>query len=346
MAKKDKDSIVDPEAVDPFVGSEDDDLMDMKYVQDEKTVAMDTHPPETKEEADLIAERAVAEAEKEKDEPEEEEEKEPEAKEEEKEDGEEADEEKESEAEAEVLDGELQIPKDRFDEVNERMKNAEGEVKSLKAQLEIVVEEKTPEPEPDPYDFASKEKEAMDALLEGDQDKYAEIRSEIRVAERDETLREARKISAQGDSELQETLTFEEAGAVIEGDYPQFVESSESYDSVAREEMLDLFVGYAKSGRYTRVQALQRAADKAAKMYGLTAVSAQEKEIDDPKKVVDIKTGDPKKKAEAANNQPPIMETTHGGKSEEPKIDVPSMSDEEFDALPETTKSRLRGDVV
>ena len=186
----------------------------------------------------------------------------------------------------------------------------------------------------------------MDALLEGDSKKYTAIRNEIRSAERDETLREAKRIASQGDTELQETMTFDEIGAQIEQDYPQFVENSDSFESEAREEMLDLYVGYAKSGIYTRAQALQRAADKAAKIHGLDK-SGETKEvvIDDPKKVVDIKSVDAKKKAAAANAQPPTMESRAEGTSEEPRVDVGSMSDEEFDAMPEATKRRLRGDV-
>jgi len=336
MGKKNQDDMENLEVVDPYVGGEEDDLSDMQYVQDEETVATDTHPPETKEEAETIA-ALKSDEEESKESAEEEEPKDAKAEEEASE---------EEEAEPEVLEPEIKVPKDRFDEVNTRMKSAEDEVKSLKKQLETVVEEKTPDPEPDPYDFATKEKEAMDALLEGDQDKYAEIRAEIRTAERNDTLREAKRISAQGDSDLQETMSFEDAGEAIEVQFPQFLETDENFNSDAREEMLDLYVGYAKSGMYTRVQALQRAADKAAKIHGLVAVSEEAEEIADPTKVVDIKTADHKKKAEAANNQPPAMEATHGGKNEEPKLDVHSMSDEEFDSLPETTKRRIRGDVM
>lgn len=348
MAKKkaSKDPMQDLETVDPFVGSEPDDLMSMEYVQDEKSEAVDTHPPETKEEAEMIAEQAEAKAEAKS----EEDSDEVEAKDEEvKDDGESEEEAKaEEETKPEVLkDEEHKIPKDRFDEVNERMKRAEDDVRSLKSQLETVIEDKTEDTAPEPYDYDAKEAEAMDALLEGDQTKYQGIRAEIRTAEKDETLREARLIASQGDQQLQETMSFEEIGAQIEADFPQFVENSDSYNSEAREDMLDLYMGYAKSGVYTRGQALQRAADKAVKIYKLakTGVVA-EVVVSDPKKVVDIKTGNPKEKAAAANAQPPVMESRAEGTLEEPRLDVQSMSDEEFDALPEATKARMRGDVM
>lgn len=341
MGKKQKE----PEVVDMYIGADpEDDLMDMEYMQNEDTPPVDTHPPETKEQADELLGAEEAKAEKLQEEVEEEltdekakEDEQPEA---------EAEEPAEAEAEepAEVLADEPAIPKTRFDEINERMKKAEATVESLKGQLEHVVEEKTPEPEPEPYDYKAKEKEAMDALLEGDADKYSAINEEIRQAEKAEYVREAKKLADVGDQNLRENMTFEETGAKIEQEFPQFSADSEVFDANAREEMLDLYVGYAQSGRYTKAQALQRAAGKAAKMFGFTDVELEP--APDLANVVDIKKTDSKAKAKAANEQPPAMESRAQGTSEEPRRDYSSMSDEEFEALPESTKKRARGDIL
>jgi len=324
MAKKE----VTEEITDPFIGGEDDDLMDMEYVQDEDTVSVDTHPPQTKEEAELLAQGIDPDAEEDPTpvaEPEAE--KEPEAEAEEEEPVAEAEEEPEAEH---------KVPKDRFDEVNERMKAAEKQAKELKKQLESVVEQKS-EPEPDPFDYAAKEAEAMDAVLEGDTAKYAALREEIRQAEKSETLREAQRIATEGDKYLQENLTFEEVGARIEAAFPQFQADSDSFNEEAREEMLDLYVGYAKSGIYSRVDALQRAADRTARMYGFDTK---------PDNVVSIKKPDARKKAQTANQQPPLVKSRESTDNEEPRRDIKSMSDEEFEALPESTKRRMRGDIL
>jgi len=333
--------------VDVFVGGEEDDLMDMEYIHDETTsTKVETMPPSTKEEADALAEIEAAQAAadaalKEGEEV---------AEELTKDDDEVSDDAPVVEAEepaAEDVEGEaaeLKIPKDRFDEVNDRMKTAEETVKSLKEQLEHVVEEKNAPPPEEPYDYATKEKEAMDALLEGDSNKYAEIRSEIRQAEKDETLREAKALAEQGDASLKDSFTFEEAGAAIEAEFPQFAEDSESYNKDAREDLIDLYLGYSKSGTYTRVQALQRAAAQAAKMHNLAETVAEDDPV--PDNVVDIKKTNVKEKVAADNAQPPAMEGRADGQNEEPRTDVMSMSDEEFDALPESSKRRLRGDVM
>ncbi len=341
--------------LDVFVGGEEDDLMDMKYINDETTHdRVETHPPETIEEAEVLAagekiendaakaledgEKAAEDLKEEVKEKEDGKTPEPEPK---------AKTEPEEKTKEEVVleDGKgKQIPKDRFDEVNDRMKTAEEDNKNLRKQLETKVE-KAIEPEPDPFDYATKEQEAMDALLEGDNKKYAEIQGEIRAADRKETLREAKKLAEQGDTDLRDTLTFEEAGLRIEDEYPQLVEGSETANSEAREEMLDLYVGYARSGSYSKVQALQKAAATAAKIHGLEATSTPKKE---PKSdnVVDIKPIDVKAKAKVDNDQPPVMAARAPGQSEEPALDIDSMSDEEFNAMPESTKRRARGDFL
>ena len=326
-----------PEMKDLFVGGEEDDLSDMQYIQDETTTTtVDTMPPETKEEA-----AARAEAEPKDDESDESEEEE-----------EVTDETEEApvvleakeEEEAAPKDSEaIKVPKDRFDEVNQRMKIAEEQNKLLKKQVESLVKP-VDEPKPEPYDYATKEKEAMAALLEGDDKKYAELRSEIRTAERAETLREAKKLAQEGDQHMQETMTFDEAAAQIEADYPAFAEDNANYNQAAREELLDLYLGYAQSGNYTRVQALQRAAEKAAKLHDIKALSVVPPAV--PDNVVKLKQPDPKKKAEIANNQPPVMESKGDVDNGEPKVDMRSMSDEEFSTLPESAKRRLRGDIV
>jgi len=341
--------------IDPFIGGEEDDLSEMEYIQDETTTTrVETQPPETKEEADAIAEieaaqekaeKALEEGEKIADE----------VKAEEKEDNDgktpESDPKDEAKTEPEekteetvVLEDDKRIPKDRFDEVNDRMKKAEEDNKSLRKQLEHTIEEKK-EPEPDPFDYETKETEAMDALLEGDSKKYGELRKEIRTAERAETLREAKKLAEQGDTDLRDTLTFEEAGERVEADYPQYVEGSESYNAEAREEMLDLYIGYARSGNYTKVQALQKAATQAAKIHDLKATS-DVTEDSKPNNVVDIKKTDVAAKAKVDEAQPPAMEARADGAHEEPRTDVMSMSDEEFEAMPESTKRRMRGDIL
>ncbi len=361
MAKKkvEDNETIEPVMNDPFIGGEDDDLSDMEYIQDETTTTLvDTHPPETEEEAKLLEEQETAEAAKAEEELTDEEKAAAEAAAKEKEEL--TDEEKaaaKAEEEEELTDEEkaaaeeaakaaeedgIKVPKDRFDEVNDRMKTAEKKVESLEKQLEGVIEEQNAEEPLPPYDYAAKEKEAMDALLEGDQEAYAALRTEIREAERAETLAEARKVAESGDVRTREDVDFEEAGSVIETNFPEFSTQSETYNAEAREEMIDLYIGYAQSGKYSRVESLQRAADKAARMYSLEGANAEPP----PDNVVELKPVDVKKKAEIAENQPPELKGKAAGEDDEPKLNLQTMSDEQFDGLPESTKRRLRGDVV
>jgi hypothetical protein len=344
MSKKDEKATEEIKTFDPFVGAEDDDLMDMKYVQDADTVVEDTHPPATKEEAEQRAEMAANEpTEETEDAVQDDETQEVEA-------------EAEAEAEAEVLDeapaeeaeetDEPRIPKSRFDEVNQQKKKYQERMEKLEKQLDDLLEQKKqpPEPEPEPFDYEAKEAEAYDAFLEGDTKQYSAIQQEIRAAQKAELQREAQRIAKEGDKGVREEMTFEETGAKIEADYPQFVKTDESFNEAAYDDLMDLYVGYANTGRYSRAEALQMAADKAVMMYHL------DKSDDAPlaetaDNVVDIKKPDIKKKKAIADKQPPVKQSGLA-REDEPSVDVSSMSDEEFESLPEATKRRIRGDVL
>lgn len=345
------------EIFDPFVGGDkDDDLSDMQYVQDENQKAIvDTMPPDTKEDAERAAELedptpveedrgndVKAEGEDASKEESEETEETTEA---EEESGVLAEAEEEpAEEPTEELAREPQIPKHRFDEISDKLKKRDEELEALRQQIDALVEDKTAEPEPEPYDYETKEKEALDAVLEGDAEKYARIQSEIRAQLKTEAIAEAKKNASQGDESVREQLLFEETGAKIEAEFPQLDVNSEQFEAEARQELIDLYVGYAATGQLSRAEALQKAAEKVVRMYDYNNQATEEPEDG---KVVKLqkKKSNPKKKQEVADKQPPVMEGT-AEHQDEPKFDFSSMSDEEFEALPEATKRRARGDIL
>jgi hypothetical protein len=322
----------------PFVGGEDDDLMDMKYVQDESTIVENTHPPETKEEAEILAAERAEAAKQEEDDGVRTEETDEEA-------TEEVSAQAEEEDTEEAVEEEPKIPKSRFDEVNEAKKKEKERADRLEKQLEDLVEKKK-EPEPEPFDYAEKEKESYDAFLEGDTEKYSTIQQEIRAAQKEELRREAERIAAEGDQTVRETLTFEETGERIETEYPALVRDSENFNEDAYSDLMDLYVGYVNTGRYSRADALQMAADKSVRIHGLKKQGSNLAK-DGDNKVVELSTKKPdlKKKQKVAESQPPLKESG-AAREDQPLVDVASMSDEEFAALPEATKRRLRGDVM
>ena len=323
----------------------------MQYPREDGVSGEDTHPPETKAEAeeraalagkkpeqaeidrgDIVEEPVAEEADNGDQLP----------------DAEEAEEAApEEEIVVEEEPEQPRIPKDRFDEVNEKRKKVEEENDKLRKQLEAL-QAQNEEPEQPPYDYQAKDKEAVDAILEGDTEKYDAIQEEIRRNLREEILTEARKIAQQQGQSVREEMTFEETGEKIERDYPEFSDASENYNEEARNELLELYVGYARTGNYTKAQALERAAEKAARIYGYKPVGQREEGglAESADNVVNIRKPDVKKKTAAANSQPPTLESKARGISEEPKVDFRSMSDEEFEALPEDTKRRARGDIV
>lgn len=339
MAKKEQadvkaEAAIDRPVVDAYLGADDeDDLSDMKYPDEQGPPPVETHPPETKAEAEALAEAAKREPEPETAESEEQPE-EPAA-----EPAAEAAEEEPEEAKEDDLSSQT-VPYSRFKEVNDKAKEAAKRAEELEQRIKAL--EKPPEPpkkaEP-AFDFAAKEAEAMDKLLDGDKEAYLRVREEIRQAEKAAYMAQAEELARGETSELRARMTLEETGARLEAEFPQLVQESEVYDAAAREEALDLFRGYYNSGKYSQVEALDRAVRQVAKLNGW------DKPAEEPPAPPTKKT-DVKRKVEAAKRQPP---TTTSSISEEPGVsakDIMRMSDEEFEALPLSVKARMRGDIV
>lgn len=319
----------------PFIGGEpatEDEINEMSYPREDHDPPVETHPPATKEEAALRAEQAEKDEEEtrtvddvvEKPKKDKVEKK---AAEEEEEDSQEE---------------ENRIPYKRFKEVNDQLK----EMREKVAQLEDAAnKEPPPPPPPQPkapeFDFDAKEEAYMDAVLEGDKETAKALRQEIRTAEIELAKFEAEQISKAGDELTVAQREFEETGKAIETEFPELAEGTESYNPAARQEAIDLYVGYAQSGKYTAAQALDKACRQVAKFYGF---GAEESAPVDPVETIEPKKPDIKKKVEAQNKQPPKMQTRDSSTQEEPRVDIRNMSDEEYEALPESARRRLRGD--
>jgi hypothetical protein len=224
------------------------------------------------------------------------------------------------------------IPRARFNEVNDRAKAAERRAQELEARLNATIP-------PTDYDFESKEREYMDAVLEGDHQKALGIRRDIRAAE----MEMARSVAATQASQAKEAtkaeLEFEQAVASIEVDYPAFSQSSTDYNQELVDEALELHAGFVSRG-YSPAAAMRKAVAYVANMNGLTAKSqAPAPAPAAPKRT----TNTVKSKLDMAASQPPVQSGVSGGETEP---DYRNLSDEEWDALPKATIARLRGDLA
>lgn len=235
------------------------------------------------------------------------------------------------------------IPKARFDEVNEERKRLRAEVERLRAEMQTRPPEAPPEPVTPAYDFESKEKEYMEAVLDGDTDKALALRREIRQAEFDTIQAQVQKAVPRADEAatvVQQRMANESALKEVNTAFPVFDPNSEAYDVDLTEEAVAIARGFIEYRGMDFPSAIRKAADQVARLNGINRAgatpTAQPKPVADPKAV--------QQKLQQAARQPPT--TPVNSIPDEDSVDVASMSDEEFMALPAKTRARLRGDFV
>ena len=209
------------------------------------------------------------------------------------------------------------------------------------------MEEKPAEDAAPAYDFVAQEKTYQDLVLEGETEKAALLRQEIRSAEREQIMSEMQSKmgqTVQQDRELHE-LT-KKASEIMEV-FPIFNEKSKSYDEALTNEVMELrdafiYQGYGAADSLAKATEVTLLSKKPELLQGETAPAVDPaptltKAVQEKKQKATVK-----KKVEASQAQPPEMK----GESAKNKkvVDINVMSDDEFRALPEDTLRRLRGD--
>ena len=229
---------------------------------------------------------------------------------------------------------ENRIPKSRFDEVNERRKAAERRAQELEARLAQHDPSRAAQ-----FDFVEAERKYMDAVIDGRTDEALYIRQEIRAAEQAAFTTLAEQRANQARESTKAELEFDAAVAELNTTYPVFDPEADSYSQELVDEVLDLHAGFVSRG-YSPAAALRKAATYVARANGLGTTPEAPRTLDQAPRA---KKPDVAKKLDMAAKQPP----SQAGRSaaSEDTMDVDSMSEEEFDALPAATLRRLRGDI-
>jgi len=233
------------------------------------------------------------------------------------------------------------VPKSRLDEVLAKNKEMQKKLQDIEKQ-ETSEENKAPE-----YDFVAKEKEYQDLVLEGQTDAAAQLRNEIRQAERTQVMTEMQSQMGQTVQQDREQHELQQKANEIMEVFPIFDEKSKSFDEKLTQEVMELRDAFIYQG--------YGAADSLAKATEVTLLSKKPELLqvsDEPKadpaptltKAVQEKKQkqNVKKKIEASQAQPPKMKGD--GAKEAKVVNINTLSDDEFGALPEETLRRMRGD--
>ena len=234
------------------------------------------------------------------------------------------------------------VPKARLDEVLAKQK-------ALQKQLdEVNAANAKSEEAPESYDFDAKEVEYQNMVLDGETNKAVALRREIRKAERADLEFEMRQEMSQTVNQDRQMTALQQAANAMEEAYPVFNRDSESYNEEYTNEVVELRDMFMQRG-YEAVDALSKAVKYVVKDYDLGEVEAEAPSLaGTPKKSDELakKRAQISKKLKAADAQPPELPGESSSLHGERALDVSAMTEEEFNALPEATLKRLRGDII
>jgi hypothetical protein len=243
----------------------------------------------------------------------------------------------------EEVDGqrETMVPRDRFDQVNERMKLAEQQLREREEREARGEEEAPPTIE---FDFDAKEQEYMELVTDGEFEKAKAVRAEIRSAEKEEYEQMAQYQQRNNVTQVNQQIEFDRTVQSLNVEFDTYNPESEQYDQVMVDEVLARQGMFLERGQ-TPAQALDSAAREVALLYDIPSNYEAELDADpEPAPAPAPRKADVKKKVQQQRAQPPTMDAGSPGGNENKS--PTNMSDAEFEALPEATKARMRGDIA
>ncbi len=248
------------------------------------------------------------------------------------------------------------IPKARFDEVNNR---AKVKVAELEAKIKKLEGAQAPSAPADVKvledSLDTKSAEYSQLLADGDLPAANLVMREINKINRQLGVIEATALSTAHSQEVQHVQTLEDLVGIYKENYPQFDDANKDhYSQDIVDYVAKLQGGFELSG-LSPADSLREAVEAAVAKFQLdqpAPAAAKEEEAPaepaKPDKAAERKTAAVDKALEASKAQPAALSKvgTDSDKVGMSKIDVSVLSYDQFQALPESTLARLRGDNV
>jgi hypothetical protein len=225
----------------------------------------------------------------------------------------------------------IQIPKQRLDAEIARRKQLE---ETLQRMQQRTKQEEVKAPE---YDFDGKEKEYLQAMWAGEEDKALSLRQEMRAAEAEQHRFTAEQLASTSTTQAEANVRFNQTVAQITTENPLYNPEHENYNKTVTDYTLGLRDKFMAAG--------DDPSSALVEAYSIT--KAQYPELFAPKQATPaVSNANIQEKLAAANRQPPALGGDSGVSRGESVLDVNTLSQEEFDALPAATLQRLRGDIL
>lgn len=243
----------------------------------------------------------------------------------------------------------------RFHRERERREQLERELAATQARLKAA-----PPVDEEDEEAVAKRNEELDALyerveaarLEGDHKEASKLQRQIDMRNQEILLEKTRKTSLETtrnaliqDAQDRDNQLFDSLLGDLELLVPELDPKSADYDQGAADAMLMLISGYTSKG-HTASAALIEAAKAIHKIDLRNGPEAPTKQ---DKKAAPAKPAKPAKgvqrAVDASKRQPPSI-ASRGANSGTAAIDPGTLTDEQFDALPESKLAQLRGDTL
>lgn len=246
------------------------------------------------------------------------------------------------------------IPKARFDEVNEQRKTAQAEADRLRAELEAL--RRAPAPTPAPaasptpaapaapaapaFDIKAQERAYAEALLEADVDKAMEIRDRINA-------HIAAEAEAKATTKVTQELTARQMAEALERASDQAVKDFPYLNTPEGADALDIILA-ARDAKIARGMPAHEALAEAVKTIAPKFAPASDTPSGDSTAAPAAR--DTRSAAAVARGaadsarQPPQLNAGVGDRATGGRVNVETMTDEQFENLSAAEKRRLRGD--
>ena len=185
----------------------------------------------------------------------------------------------------------------------------------------------------------------MDAVLDGDKDKAKAIRKEIRQAEASNMESELTRDIEQKVTRSSTETAIQDAAHAIEEAFPIFDSNSDDFNETLTAEVNKYMTGFVQSGQ-NPVEALEEATTYVLQKNNMLDASTESVPTLGNTDPTAKKKAQVSKKLKAAESQPPDLPGESSANKGEQPYDLNNMTEEEFDALPEATLKRIRGDIL
>lgn len=232
------------------------------------------------------------------------------------------------------------IPKSRYDSASNRANTAEERNAELETENASLRESSKKDPDAPDIDtqLSDLDRKIEEARADNNIDQVVALGKEQRTLEREHTQEVATTTSTAAGKAAREQIQLDTVVDDLEEQYDILNEDHEDFDQAVIGEILDIQQGLVLTGKYSPAQAMR----KASKLVLPETVTTSG--TPDPK-VTNIK-----KNLKTAEKIPP--DTTDKGENSDKGGDIEDasavneMTMEEFDAIPESTLKRLRGDLI